>query len=216
MNSVNLDLFDFGLEHMPELEAALEGSAKMARATKTRDKIHARRAASEKVLSEILPEEIEMGDSWHVLSSGDVDSMSFMAHLMRHADMDYCAFSTWCMAVDDVRQFVDWLEAGRIKRLDAYVGEIFPGSYPKEYAALLDAVSRYGGRVAVFRNHSKVFLARSGHRAWVVQSSANINTNPRTENTCITGSVDLFDHHKAYFDGIRSFVRDFDDVEAAA
>lgn len=209
----SIDAFDFYLEGMPEVEAELEGIAASARAIKTRSRIQSRRASSEAVLASILPEEIDDGDAWHVVSSGDVDALSFLAHILTHTALDYVAFSTWCMAIDDVERIAQWLKSGRIARLDAYVGEIFPGSYTKEYASLVDTVRRNSGRVAVFRNHSKVFLCRAAQRAWVIESSANINTNPRTENTVITSDVGLFEHHKAYFDNILSFNRDFDEWE---
>ena len=35
------------------------------------------------------------------------------------------------MALDDVLQIREWVEKGKIIRLDAYCGEIFPGSYKK-------------------------------------------------------------------------------------
>lgn len=205
------DLFGFALESMPDVEAEIEAVAATAKAHVTRSRTIARRAASESMLSTILPADIADGESWHVLSSGDIDAMSYLAHLVENHQMDYVAFSTWCMALDDVSRLQNWLADGRVKKIDAYVGEIFPGSYPKEYAALLETVKVCGGRVAVFRNHSKVFLCRSGSRAWVVESSANINTNPRTENACITADVGLYEHHKSYFDAIRSFSRDCDD-----
>lgn len=210
----DLDLFGFDLPGMPEIEAALEAETLKAKAVKTRARINCRRAASEDVLSGILPPEIEDGDAWHVLSQGDVDSLSFLMHLLKQHAMDYVAFSTWCMAMDDVERFAGWLADGRIARLDAYVGEILPGTYPREFRALCAAVAPCSGRVAVFRNHSKVFLCRSGDRAWVIESSANINTNPRTEQTVITSDLGLFEHHKAYFDQVRSFNRDFDDWKA--
>lgn len=207
----SLELFDFDLEGMADVERDLEEMAAQARAVKTRSRIQARRASSEATLAGILPDEIADGDAWHVISSGDVDSLSFLAHLLTSTALDYVALSTWCMAVDDVEKLGLWLRNQRIGRLDAYVGEIFPGSYAKEHAALCETVRPGGGRVAIFRNHSKVFLCRAGSRAWVIESSANINTNPRTENTVITSDMALFEHHKAYFDSIKSFARDFDE-----
>ena len=38
-----------------------------------------------------------------------------------------------------------------------------------------------------------------------IQTSANINTNPRTEQGSITVDKGLFEFYKDYFDGIRSF-----------
>ena len=189
---------------------------RLAVAHRTRSRRLARRAASEATLASILPAEIEDGDAWHILSQGDIDALSYLEHLLKHTAMDYVALSTWCMAMPDVEALQGWLQNGRIGRLDAYVGEIFPGQYAAEYQALCEAVRPAHERVAVYRNHSKLFLCRAGTRAWVVESSANINTNPRAENTCITADKSLFDHHKAYLDGIRSFERNFDDWKPAA
>ena len=205
-----LSQVDFTLPGTAEMRQEAAGFAFAARAFATQSRRSYRLAHSEQRLLKILPAVIDDGDAWHVLSSGDVDSLSFIAHLVRATRLDYLAFSTWCMALPDVLQLRDWLASGTIERLDAYVGEIFPGSYPAEYAEICRVVSSCNGRVAVFRNHSKVFLARVAGRAWVVESSANINTNPRTENHCITADMGLFLHHKAYFDSIKSFSRDFD------
>lgn len=205
---------DLGLDTiLPDFEAEQtrhREDVKRATAQRTRSRRHARRAKSEAILAEILPPDIADGDAWHVLSSGDVDSLSYLAHLIKHTAMDHVILSTWCMAMPDVEQLTDWLKTGRIGRLDAYVGEIFQSQYPAEHEAMVATLTGTAGRVCVFRNHSKVYLCRSGPRAWVIESSANINTNPRTENTVITADADLYQHHKAYFDGIHSFNRDFD------
>jgi len=202
----------FSLELFSVSEKEAEQARKKAVAAKTRNRIQARRANSEATLAEILPAEIEEGDTWHIMSQGDIDAMSYLAHLIKHSNMQYVAFSTWCMAMPDVEQIGDWLKTGRIDRVDAYVGEIFPNQYSEEHEALCATVRQHGGRVAVFKNHSKLFIcqAKDG-RAWVVESSANINTNPRAEQTAITADLKLFDFYKTYLDGIRSFSRDFDD-----
>lgn len=206
----NTDILDFDLPDMDLFADEVSGFCRVGRAIKTVGRTAARRARSEAHLAEILPAEIEVGSAWHVISAGDIDSLSFLAHLLKARSLDYVAFSTWCMAMDDVESIEKWITEGRIGRIDAYVGEIFPGSYSREYVALCDVVRATGGRVCVFRNHSKVQLCRSGDHAWVVESSANINTNPRCENTVITADIDLYFHHKSYFDSIRSFNRDFD------
>lgn len=90
-----------------------------------------------------------------------------------------------------------------------------PDPTPKSTPCYAKPCDLGGGRVAIFRNHSKVFLCRAGARAWVIESSANINTNPRTENTVITSDLGLYEHHKAYFDSIKSFARDFDEWQPA-
>ena len=215
MNDLAIDLHDLGRPFSLELfeaDTQVEIETKLrATATKTRSRIQARRAKSEAILADILPANIEDGEAWHVLSSGDVDSLSFLAHLLKTQRMDYVMFSTWCMAKEDVRQLGAWLAAGTIGQIDAYVGEIFPNQYAEEHQDLCKTIRTHGGRVCVFRNHSKIYLCRAGNRHWVIESSANINTNPRTENTIVTADAGLYAHHLEYFNGVRSFNRDFDE-----
>lgn len=204
------DNLEFDFADLPESYYAAQAEQKQkTRATKTQSRIHARRAKAEATLDEILPQQIQPGDSWHVMSSGDIDSLSYLNHIVKNSVLDYCLFSTWCMAMPDILQFKQWLETGRIKHLDAYVGEIFPGQYADEYATLVEITQRHGGRTAVFKNHSKVFVCKAPGLDITIESSANINTNPRTENTVITHDAGLTEHHKTYFDGIKGFNKEF-------
>lgn len=182
-----------------------------ARARKTRSRTEIRRAKSEAHLFEILPAPLDTAAAYHVISGGDVDSLSFLARVVKEAPLDYALMSTWCMALPDVEQLAAWLESGRIGRMDAYAGEIFPNQYPDVHRRLCDVMRAHGGRVAIFRNHAKVYAGTGEAFDFAITSSANVNTNPRTENTVLTFGDDIFDFYKGFFDGINSFTRDFDD-----
>ena len=200
------DVFTFQLSSEDELK----DSVKKARAIKAKHRLTMRRAFSEKTLSEMLPENISPGDSWHVLSGGDVDSLSFIAHIIEREPLDYLLFSTWCMAGEDVARFGKWIDEGKIGRLDAYVGEIFPSQYADAFEMLTAITRRANGRVCVFRNHSKIYAGRNERFKFAIESSANINTNPRAEQTAIHASEELLNFYKEYFDAIKSYSRDFD------
>ena len=45
---------------------------------------------------------------------------------------------------------------------------------------------------------------------FVIESSANVNTNPRTEQTCITIDTGLARFYKEFYDEINNFTKDFD------
>jgi len=181
-----------------------------SRATKTRDTQFFRRFKSETELENILDWDLEPGCAYHVISGGDIDSLSFLKFVLRQQPVKYCILSTWCMALQDIEEIDRYLNIGRIQRLDCYVGEIFKGSYFNEWRRLCDVMERYNGRAAIFRNHSKVITGFGDKFDFVIESSANINTNPRTENTVITASSELAYFYKDFFDGIISFERNFD------
>lgn len=150
------------------------------------------------------------GQSYHFITAGDVDSLSYLKAILRQQPLEHCLLSTWCMAAEDILQLRMWCEQGLIKKLDIYVGEIFPSTYKVEFQMLRDMFASDGknvggGRMAVFRNHSKIYAGYGEKFAFGIETSANVNTNPRTENGCITISDEIYHFYKDYFDGITSF-----------
>ena len=110
------------------------------------------------------------------------------------------------MAAEDILQIDEWIKQGKIKRMDAYLGEIFPSTYRIEYQMMQDLFERHQcGRIAVFKNHSKIYAGYGDKFHFAIESSANINTNPRTENGCITIDKGLYEFYRKFFDGINSF-----------
>lgn len=168
-----------------------------------------RRGFSEARLLEAMRlEQLQKGQCWHFITAGDVDSLSFLkVVLLNQPKLHYLLFSTWCMAAEDILQFGEWIDQGVIEKLDCYVGEIFPNQYRVEWRMLNELVERTKcGRVAVFRNHSKIYAGWGDKFHFAIECSANINTNPRTEQGSITIDEGLCLFYKDYFDGIKSFV----------
>lgn len=183
------------------------GRAKAARARRRHE---ARRANSEAHLGELLPLRFEPGDSWHVISRGDVDSLSYLRHALRGVThFDHVLMSTWCIAKADLDEIAAWIDAGRIDQFDLYAGEIFPSQYGDEYEQMLRMCGIYGCRLVIARNHSKVTLAhhRATNYSLVIESSANVNTNPRIEQSAVHCDAALHAFYLEFFGGIRSIDR---------
>ena len=170
------------------------------------DKTIYRRAFSETQLMDAVGLNFKDGESYHCITAGDVDSLSYLKLVLRQQNLDYCLFSTWCMSSDDILQFDEWLQDRKIKKLDAYLGEIFPNTYKFEYKKLKEVFEKHNcGRIAIFKNHSKIYAGWGDKFHFGIETSANINTNPRTENGCITIGKEIAEFYKQYFDGIISF-----------
>ena len=177
----------------------------------TREKHFLRRVNSELHLEEQLPWHFENGYSYHCISFGDVDSLTYLRAIVKQQKIKYVAISTWRLASTDAEEIGKWLDKGYIERCDFYIGEISLSVYPDVYKYLLDKVSKNGGRVAVFKNHSKIMAGFGEKYDFAIVSSANINTNPRCENTTITVNTELARFYKDFYDGIKSFNHDCDD-----
>lgn len=165
-----------------------------------------RKCTSEKALEESIDTwHFKKGDCFHCFSFGDVDSLSYFKMILKQQHIDYALISTWCMAGEDVKDLREWWRKGLIGRVDFFVGEIFKNSYPEAWALLQDFVKEENGRVCVFRNHSKVMAIKGEHFNCVIESSANVNTNPRSENTVISVDDELTNWYIDLFSGIVPF-----------
>lgn len=138
---------------------------------------------------------------------GDIDALSYVRHILAGVShLDHLLMSTWCIAKNDLTEISAWLDAGKIEQFDLYAGEIFPGSYGDEYEQMLAMCEAYGSRLIVAKNHSKITLASNAAEAYylTVESSANVNTNPRIEQSAIHCGRDLHTFYLEFFSGIQS------------
>lgn len=203
--------YDFGGEVVPMApppEERNDAEAEKVRGVsvfKTMSTQRKMRLLSEAALDGALDWHLEPGAAYHCISSGDVDSLTYLRHVVRQQRCDYVLLATWCMATHDAEEMRSWVERGLVGRFDYYVGEIFKGGY-RGCRDVLDATcAMCGGRVARFRNHSKLMVVYGERFDCVIESSANVDTNPRTEQTCVTVDSGLCDFYKGYFDRINDF-----------
>lgn len=173
-----------------------------------------RRVQSELALEQELPWHWEPGVSYHCISSGDVDSLTYFRAAVKQQKIHYAFLATWSFAAEDIRELRHWVNREYIGRLDVYVGEMFlSAGKALERRELINLCRDSGGRLVIFRTHSKIMVVFGEKFDCVIEGSANINTNPRTEQMVITVDSKLAKFYKEYFDGVQSFERNFDEVK---
>lgn len=172
-------------------------------ATRVRARQNARFAQAESELVTLLPRTFAADECWHVISNGDIDALSYAKHVMAGARFDAILLSSWAVSMPAIEWLQVQFNAGAVRRIDAYVGEIMPRDRINQYSALTALVSAAGGRVMTLRTHAKiwVFLADDG-RCVSVETSANANYNKRIEQACITAAPEVCGLFKRFLDGL--------------
>ena len=215
LDNLSLEGFDLGaaLGIAPEAEAEKKTPPPEQGGIKVSHRMGARqlwrKASSEKALESAMPWHFREGDCYHCFSFGDVDSFSFFKMVLRQQPIKYAAISTWCMAGEDVTDLRRWHERGMVGRVDFFLGEIFKSGYPDVYRAVQEFIQECGGRMVIFRNHSKVMAIEGERFDCLIESSANININPRSENTVLTVDRELTGEYIQLFSEIVPFNKDF-------
>lgn len=169
-----------------------------------------RRAYGESKLFDILGiEPLKYGTATHVLTGGDIDLLSFLKYILRYQTVDWCILSTWCINTQDILQIREWLLQGKIKKLDTYVGEKVIKIKRMQWLQLNSLYTELpdSGRLVAFKNHAKVFVGEGDKFPFIVTSSANVNTNPRLEQTVITIDRGLAQFYRNYYDQVKRNVQ---------
>lgn len=215
LDTPGADLFsDFDPDEVAAIHAQYVSEREadgQARAIRRQSRHQMRRAKAQAHLAELLPSRFVPGESWHVISHGDIDAQSYFQHAINGVEyFDFVLISTWCICKDNLLALESWLDAGKIDRLALLMGEIFPSRYGDEYEFSLRLQKDYGVQFVVARNHSKITLAANYAEKYflVIESSANSNANPRIEQTVIHADQALYDFYLEFFSGIRSIDRD--------
>lgn len=150
-----------------------------------------------------LTDKLEMGYIYNYLTSGDINTMSYLKLITRHYNLDYLLMSTWAMGIEDVYQIRDLFVEKKIKKMDMFVDYRFLGIRKQQYNLFCDLFEEYDGSITALQNHSKTMAGKGEGFYFAVQSSANMNENPRVENTCIQTTKEIFDFYYEFFKTIK-------------
>lgn len=172
-----------------------------------------RRIQSELALEHELPWHWEQGVSYHCISSGDADGLSYFRAAVKQQKIHYALLSTFSLSTEDVRELRHWVKRGYIGRIDVYVGKTFLlAKKALEWRELESLCRESGGRLCFCRTHAKVFALFGENFDCVIAGSANINTNRNVEEVIITVNSEVAKFYKDFFDELKSEERSFDEV----
>lgn len=202
-------LFEVEAEAEPERYGAMANAQRTVQIFKTMGTHQKLRLLSEKTLADSMDWHLAEGTSYHVLSYGDVDMLTFLRHIAREQRIEYVAIASWAIAQVDAEELDRWVERGIIGRVDYVVGDVFRTHmrYRVIKETLARTAARCGGRVLTCRTHMKVIAIFGERYDAVIESSANIETNPRAEQTCITVDAGLAAFYKEWMDALPNFDR---------
>lgn len=133
------------------------------------------------------------GDCYHCMSNAMVDSFTWLKLMLSLQPIQYIAISTYSLFTEAAGEVLQAWETGRVQRVDFYLGTNVQDRYPDTYRMIKRLLPGCGGRLVVFKNHSKLMAIEGEKYDILVESSANMNEVliPHFEQTCVTVSRDL-------------------------
>jgi len=136
----------------------------------------------------------------HGLTKGQFSLIDLMNALIEHAGSVSVDISTWTAAKTDVTTVCEWLRSGRVTSSRWLVDLTFQRRTPELATLIRDLFGPDCIRVA--QNHCKLAVLRNAKWAVVIQTSMNLNFNPRFENFTVAHDPELAKFYGTIFDEV--------------
>lgn len=166
-------------------------------------------AESARMLDRITEKQLpEPGEVYKFLSlSGGVSSISFVKWVAVHEPLVRFQASTLRIGAKQFRYLDQLARAGKLGSARFILSSMQTdmdsrrGRY--DYAADFARIAeRNGWQTAVVNNHSKILLMATKSGKFVLETSSNLNENPKIEQYSFENNSELYDFYSAFFDAL--------------
>ncbi|MDL2257574.1 hypothetical protein LJC42_00245 [Eubacteriales bacterium OttesenSCG-928-K08] len=146
-----------------------------------------------------MPELPREGEHFKLFSDGGFSSISIIAKIARDEGIRDLYVSTLRIGKKEMQVLLALNQSGLLDKATFFVGSIFANDKKSEYdyfTYATDVCEKLGWKFHVIKNHSKLILAETPGSHIVVETSSNLNENPKMEQFCIERDVGAFDFYK--------------------
>lgn len=180
--------------------------AASARSIRREARHRMKRADRRENLREVLTELPDPGWSVHVLGCNKFDAWTWIPHSIElmGGRADELLINTWIISSQHAKELVYLIRSGNVGRTTVMTGLLFKGKDPAAYALLVEELAKHDGRYLAVLSHAKItLLANKNNNQYItIESSANLSTNEKVEQTAVHNDRNLYDWYKGWFDGV--------------
>lgn len=160
--------------------------------------------AANEYLHQVLTGLPAISETWHCISNSRFNFWSFVPAIINYlgdyTSVLYCA--TWTTNNLNTRQLMELFDQGKVGSITFVVGRYFQSREQAVYSFLFSKLLERNQRLIVGEHHLKVLLLHNEDNFIVVESSANLTSNPRTEQFCYSNDKDLFHFYQQWFESL--------------
>ena len=121
-------------------------------------------------------------ECFKMVSKGDFSSASFIALTAHHAVINEFYVSTFRVGKKEMLLMHKLAEEGRLKHCTIVMfSQMLDGADDSTSRLIKKVCAKFGWRVTVKKNHSKIFLFDCDTGKYVLETSSNLNENPKVE-----------------------------------
>lgn len=191
---------DLDFEHIEEPKASA-----IVRKQKSKKRKLFKIADERKQLAALIGELPTKNEEYKMLSAkGGFSSIGIIDYVARKEKIEELFVSTFRIGLKQFEILTDLKEWGYIDKA-SFVTSGMQGQNGENYDYLtpvLDGCKNQNWRIAEFNNHSKLILMQTSKNAYVVETSSNLNENPKIEQFNFFNDEKVFEWYKEFFEAV--------------
>jgi len=159
----------------------------------------------------LLPEENECFK--FISLDGGFCSVNFIKYVANKETIEELTASTLRIGEKQFVYLSNLCKAGKLKKATFFIGSIMKedissnnGKYDY-YTRFFEISKQYGWESFVVNNHSKIILMRTENNYYVLETSSNLNDNPKIEQYSFENSKELYGFYYDFFQVLRNVNR---------
>lgn len=136
--------------------------------------------------------------------TGGLSSITFITWVAQTKIIDELTVSTLRVGERQFRELARLANMGRLKRARYFVGSMqaeIDGKAKKYnyFKHIQDIAQKCDWKTIVINNHSKIILIRTQDDFYVLETSSNLNENPKIEQYSFANDKELYDFYYDFF-----------------
>ena len=172
--------------------------------SQSKEKVFFSLEAEKRQLKTALPVMPTPSESYRMISvKGGFSSISLIAHIAQEK-IESLYVSTFRVGVKQFEVLIDLKRKGLLEAVSIITSGL-QGENQKKYDYLtpvLDGCEKNGWRICELNNHSKVILAKTKNGNYVIETSSNLNENPKIEQFIVENDEGLYNWYKDFFEAV--------------
>lgn len=193
--------FDFDLSPWPEEATANAIVLKQ----KSKNRVMFDIKAEQKQLSAVLPDLPTKNDVYKMLSvKGGFASIGLINYVAQKAKIKHLYVSTFRIGLKQFEILQSLKKRGLINKA-TYITSGMQGENGLKYdylTPILDGCRNNKWRITELNNHSKIILMETKKDFYVVETSSNLNENPKIEQFSFCNDEELFCWYRDFFEAV--------------
>lgn len=151
------------------------------------------------------------GECYKFISlTGGFASVHFIKVVAENEPIEELTASTLRVGEKQFTYLSKLCDRGRLQKATFFVGSIMKEDTNKEldkydyFTKFAEVSERHGWESVVTNNHSKVILMRTAKNHYVLESSSNLNENPKIEQYSFENCAELYEFYHKFFNALKT------------